>query len=215
MRTHHHFILVALLSFPLLVIKTLLVMPRKFIRFFRFPPKLIAVFAFVVALQSSMVPSKADEIDQLITGALTGSVTGLPLPRFVSLKSRRTNMRVGPSFDHRVSWIYVKSGLPVEIVQEFEVWRRVRDMDGVEGWVHHAMVSSDRNAVVTPWAPGSFVELRKKPTDGAQPVARLQAGVHVDIGSCDNGWCSVLGRNFKGWMESGALWGVYPGEQVD
>lgn len=82
--------------------------------------------------------------------AQTGS-TGLPLPRFVSIKSDRANVRMGPSREHEVSWTYVQGGLPVEITQEFENWRRVRDWEGKEGWLFHTLLSSRRTALVTPW----------------------------------------------------------------
>src|SRR4051812_36019985 len=80
--------------------------------------------------------------------AQAGKMTsGLPLPRFVTLKARKINLRVGPGQDYAVSWLYVKSGLPVEIVQEYDNWRRIRDADGTEGWVFHSMLSGERSAV--------------------------------------------------------------------
>jgi SH3-like domain-containing protein len=79
-------------------------------------------------------------------------VTGLPVPRYVSLKSDRVNLREGPSKEHRTRWVYQRAGLPVEIVAEFETWRRVRDADGSEGWVLHSLLSGRRTALVAPWS---------------------------------------------------------------
>ena len=79
-----------------------------------------------------------------------GSTTsGLPVPRYVSLKSDHVNVRAGPTKDNDVAWVYTRSGLPVEITAEFENWRRVRDSEGAEGWVYHSLLSGRRTAVVT------------------------------------------------------------------
>ena len=74
----------------------------------------------------------------------TGSVSGLPVPRFVSLKSDRVNVRAGPNKDQDVRWVYTRAGMPVEITAEFENWRRIRDWEGAEGWVYHSLLSGKR-----------------------------------------------------------------------
>lgn len=84
----------------------------------------------------------------------TGPVTGLPVPRFVSLKSDRVNLREGPSKDHRTIWIFQRAGLPVEVTAEFDIWRRIRDSEGSEGWVLHSLLSGRRTAIVAPWKKG-------------------------------------------------------------
>ncbi len=80
-----------------------------------------------------------------------GSASGLPVPRYVSLKSDRVNLREGPSKDHRTVWVFQRAGLPVEITAEFEIWRKVRDSEGTEGWVLHSLLSGRRTALVAPW----------------------------------------------------------------
>src|SRR3981189_1215322 len=77
------------------------------------------------------------------------TTSGLPLPRYVSLKSDHVNVRAGPTKDNDVAWVYTRSGLPVEITAEFENWRRVRDSEGAEGWVYHSLLSGRRTAVIT------------------------------------------------------------------
>ncbi len=79
-----------------------------------------------------------------------GSVTKLPLPRFASLKTDRVNLREGPSKDHATKWVYQRAGLPVEITAEFEIWRRIRNSEGADGWVLHSLLSGRRTALVTP-----------------------------------------------------------------
>ena len=82
--------------------------------------------------------------------AASGSASGLPVPRFVSLKADRVNVRSGPNKDQEVRWVYTRAGMPVEITAEFENWRRIRDWEGAEGWVYHSLLSGKRTAVVVP-----------------------------------------------------------------
>src|SRR5882757_6162300 len=121
------------------------------------------------------------------------TTSGLPLPRYVSLKSDHVNVRAGPTKDNDVAWVYTRSGLPVEITAEFENWRRVRDSEGAEGWVYHSLLSGRRTAV----------------------AARLQAGVVAQVKKCTSGWCRVIGNGFDGWIEQQRLWGVYADEKVE
>src|SRR5947209_2486351 len=91
-----------------------------------------------------------------------GSATGLPIPRYVSLKSDRVNLREGPSKDHRTSWVFQRAGLPVEITAEFEIWRKIRDSEGAEGWVLHSLLSGRRTALVLPSRKADSIELFAK-----------------------------------------------------
>lgn len=143
----------------------------------------------------------------------TGPVTGLPIPRFVSLKSDRVNLHEGPAKDHRTVWIYQRAGLPVEITAEFDTWRKIRDSEGTEGWVLHSLLSGRRTAMVM--TKGADTLLRAKPSADAKPVAKLQTGVIGSIKSCRNDWCRLIGEGFDGWVEQIKLWGSYPGETVD
>ena len=143
-------------------------------------------------------------------------VSGMPVPRFVSLKSDKVNVRAGPTKDHDVTWVYTRSGLPVEITAEFENWRRIRDWEGSEGWVYHSMLSGRRTATVTQRtkAKDEAVPLMEKP--GAPTVvARLQSGVLGAVKRCSGGWCRLQGEGFDGWIEQSRLWGVYPDEKLD
>jgi len=144
-----------------------------------------------------------------------GPVTKLPLPRFASLKTDRVNLREGPSKDHATKWVYERAGLPVEITAEFEIWRKVRDSEGVEGWVLHSLLSGRRTALVTPNKKGENSKLYARPSASADLAATLQAGVIVNIRNCDGSWCLVDGDGFKGYVEQVKLWGVYPNEKVE
>ena len=144
-----------------------------------------------------------------------GPVTKLPLPRFASLKTDRVNLREGPSKDHATKWVYQRAGLPVEITAEFEIWRKVRDSEGVEGWVLHSLLSGRRTALVTPNKKGENSKIYVRPSASAELSATLQAGVIVNIRNCDGSWCLVDGDGFKGYIEQVKLWGVYPDERIE
>jgi SH3-like domain-containing protein len=144
----------------------------------------------------------------------TGSVSGLPLPRFVSLKPSDTPMREGPTKDHRIKWVFKKEGVPVEIIAEFDNWRRVRDSEGDDGWVYHARLSGRRTAQVNPKLKDQHVPIHARDSDGAQVVARLAPGVIGSIEQCNGRWCKLHGEGFEGWAQQDKLWGVYPGERV-
>jgi SH3-like domain-containing protein len=149
-------------------------------------------------------------------GDLTiGSASGLPVPRFVSLKSDRVNVRSGPNKDQEVRWVYTRAGMPVEITAEFENWRRIRDWEGAEGWVYHSLLSGKRSAVVVPTLKTDLVPLFEKPDPKSAETARLQSGVLGILKSCNGNWCEFVGKNFDGWIRQERLWGAYPNEKVD
>jgi SH3-like domain-containing protein len=145
----------------------------------------------------------------------TGSVSGLPVPRFVSLKADRINVRSGPNKDHEVRWVYTRAGMPVEITAEFENWRRIRDWEGAEGWVYHSMLSGKRTAVVVPKINDKLVPLYEHPDIEAAEAARLQAGVVGSLKSCDGIWCQFAGKSFDGYIRQERLWGAYPNEKLE
>lgn len=148
--------------------------------------------------------------------AIARGASGLPLPRFVSLKSGRVNLRVGPSLDYAVDWMYLKSGLPMEIIQEYDNWRRVRDADGTEGWINQALLSGKRTAIVTPWQRGkdARIPMVAEPNAGSRVVAQLEPGVIGEIQVCNGEWCEMNIDGHRGWVEQSQIWGAYPGETV-
>jgi SH3-like domain-containing protein len=144
-----------------------------------------------------------------------GPVSGLPVPRYVSLKSDHVNVRAGPTKDQDVSWIYTRAGLPVEVTAEFENWRRVRDSEGAEGWVYHSLLSGRRTAVVTMKKKDELALLRDRPDEDSAVAAKLQAGVIAQVKRCTGSWCRIVGTGFDGWIAQQRLWGVYADEKVD
>lgn len=136
--------------------------------------------------------------------------TGRPLPRFVSLRAAKVNLRTGPGTRHPIDWVFTRRGLPVEVIDEFDTWRRVRDWQGSIGWVHQSMIQGQRMALVV----GQRRRLRRQPDDTAPGVALVDAGVVGSLLGCDDRWCRVEVKGFEGWLERSEIYGVYPGETV-
>jgi SH3-like domain-containing protein len=143
------------------------------------------------------------------------TTSGLPVPRFVSLKVDRVNVRGGPDKDHDVAWIYTRVGWPVEITAEFENWRRIRDSDGTEGWVYHSLLSGRRMAAVQMKSKTDLAPLHANPDAQSAVTAQLQVGVLAAIKRCTGTWCQIVGTGFDGWIEQNELWGVYPDEKIE
>ncbi len=138
--------------------------------------------------------------------------TNLPLPRFVSLRTDPINMRTGPGVRYPVDWVYGRRGLPVEVVAEFDTWRRINDPDGADGWIHTSMLSARRTAVVS----GGLRPIRRTSEDEGELLARLEPGVVVSIQRCPAGsYCRVEAAGVQGWVRRDHLWGVYADEVIE
>jgi len=139
--------------------------------------------------------------------------TGLPLPRFVSLRANEVNLRTGPGVQYPVDWVFRKQLLPVEIIAEYKTWRKIRDWQGDQGWVHQSMVAGKRTIVVS----GAVRSLRSKASAKSLPVARVEAGVVGRLLACpaEGGWCKVEIDGFKGWLRRVEFWGIHRGEVLD
>lgn len=140
----------------------------------------------------------------------TKGKSGLPLPRFVSLRSDEVNLRTGPGTRYPIEWVFRRQGLPVEVVAEYDVWFRVRDADGVVGWVLRGMVTGRRMALIH----GASRNLLKDDDPAAPTVARLENGATGKIMSCRKDWCRLEFENVKGYLRKSEFWGAYPDELV-
>jgi SH3-like domain-containing protein len=139
-----------------------------------------------------------------------GRTTGLPLPRFVSLGSDRVNLRFGPGQQYPIQWILAREGLPVEIIEEFDTWRKVRLHDGDQGWIHGSLLSSRRTIVVAE----QIRELRRSPDASARVLLRAEPGVIGELLDCEEDWCRIEIDGRRGWLQRDAFWGVLPGETL-
>ncbi len=138
--------------------------------------------------------------------------TEFPLPRFVSLRSDEVYVRTGPGRKYPVSWIFKKKALPVEIVLEYDAWRKIKDIDGEEGWIHKSLLSGRRTGIVS---ENDEIKMYKKPSDSSGLLAKLEPKFVVKIDRCGQGWCYVDAQGFEGWVQQKSIWGVYADEQFD
>lgn len=137
------------------------------------------------------------------------SASKLPIPRFVSLKSDEVNVRTGPGTRYPISWVYKRDGLPVEIIEESDNWRKVRDFEGSEGWILRSMLSGRRSVLIK----GGTQALYKQPDEAAAPMLRAEPMVIGRLLECMKDWCRLQIDGRKGWMKKSALWGVYAREE--
>jgi SH3-like domain-containing protein len=175
---------------------------------------LLVCMALVLGAGARAAEPPADASDETTTANenAPGKPDGLPLPRFVSLRASSVNLRVGPNARYPIEWIYVRRNLPVEVIAEFDTWRRIKDPAGTEGWVHSSMLSGRRTAVVT----GDVRPLRRTMDEAGEVVASLEAGVIVEVQRCPENtpFCRVAAQGLQGWIRRDQLWGVYPDEAV-
>jgi SH3-like domain-containing protein len=137
--------------------------------------------------------------------------TGMPVPRWVSVKAERVNVRRGPALDQEVLWTYVKSGVPVEVIAEYDAWRRIRDADGSTGWVSAALLDGRRNVMMQGRVNTAILEA---PKADAEAIAFAEPGLVAKLVSCAGAWCEVSTRGYSGYVSRDRLWGVYEDEVI-
>ena len=141
--------------------------------------------------------------------AETGSVTGLDLPRFVSLKSNDVNLRVGASINYPIKLKYIQKNYPIEIIDEFDVWRKARDHEGNIGWLHKSLIKGDR-FVLSGIKIKRDINLHKRPN--GKITGLIKKNNILDLNSCILNWCKVSQNNISGWLLKKNIWGVYETE---
>ena len=133
----------------------------------------------------------------------------LSLPRFVSIKSGEANIRTGPGKRYPIKWEVTRKNMPVEVITEFEQWRKIRDISGDEGWVHQSMLSGTRFVILE-----SAQILRRSDSPSSRPTAKLESGVTARLKTCTEEWCEIQVNDVSGWVPRSEIWGVYPHETL-
>ena len=132
------------------------------------------------------------------------------LPRFASLRSDEVNLRVGPGENYPIEWVFKRKDMPVEVVEQFQNWRRVEDWQGDKGWVLDRMITGKRDVIVD-----KAVRVLHRQPDLASPiVARVEPGVIARLIELQGPWCHIEAGGFKGWVQRAEVWGVYPDEAL-
>jgi len=139
--------------------------------------------------------------------------SGLPLPRFVSLRAEKAKLRTGPGVQYPEDWVYLRKDVPLEVIAEHHTWRKVRDWQGTQGWMHQSLVSGRRTLIVT----GAIRTLRARPDSASRAVARAEPGVVGLLLGCPAAsiWCEAEIDGFKGWLRRVEFWGAYAEEAVN
>lgn len=140
------------------------------------------------------------------------SVTGFPIPRFVSLSSDKVFMRTGPGKKYPVKWEYKKKNLPVEVILEFDTWRKIKDIDGETGWVHQSLLSGRRFAIVQ---SDKNVNVHRKADLSSRVLIQVESKASGKVEECQHGWCLFEIQGYQGWVEQKYLWGVYEDEKFN
>ena len=138
--------------------------------------------------------------------------SGLDIPRFVSLRSDKVFVRTGPALRYPIKWVYKRKNMPVEIIQEFDTWRKIKDIDGEEGWIHQSLLSGRRHGIAQADNP---ILIFKKPDKTARNLAEVENDNVLRVHKCQTFWCDVEIKGFSGWIEKKSLWGVYQDEEFD
>jgi len=138
--------------------------------------------------------------------------TNYPLPRFVSLRASEAFVRTGPGTQYPVKWVYKQSGLPLEIILEYENWRKIRDFQGDEGWIHHTLLSGKRMGLIKGEEKAPVYSREKQ---DSRKLAFLEPGVLLSLEQCREGWCEIAIGDFGGWVQRKYIWGIYEREKFD
>lgn len=163
---------------------------------------------FVMALLlAALLPSvaAAQNVDA------EAGLSGLPVPRFVSLSANEANMRSGPGEKYPIIWVYRRAGLPVEVIREYGIWRQVRDVQGTVGWMNKNLLSGERTAYVT----RKVRTLYARSDLASKPVWRVEPGVIAKIVVCEEAWCQLSIDGKSGYILRNQIWGVYSNETID
>ena len=167
-----------------------------------------SIFLALTMVTATMALASVGTAKQAAPAAHAGS-SGLPTPRFVSLSAEIVNMRAGPGVRYPITWVYRRVGVPLMVMAEVDYWRKVRDADGTEGWMHRSLLSGRRMAVLRT----DVGELRKAPKGDAPVILRAEAGVMGKLLACQGAWCQMELNEMRAWLPRADIFGALPNEQ--
>ncbi len=171
--------------------------------------KLISCIFLTLTVVAATMAMASDVAAKQAAPAAHAGASGLPTPRFVSLSAKIVNMRAGPGVRYPITWVYRRVGVPLMVMAEYDYWRKVRDADGTEGWMHRSLLSGRRMAVLRT----DIGELRKAPKEDARVILRAEAGVIGKLLACQGAWCQMELNDIRAWLPRGDIFGALPNEQ--
>ena len=165
----------------------------------------IAIMAIIASDATNMSNVFAQDIRLVVRGS------GYEIPRFLSLKSEEANMRVGPGNEYPILWTYKQKGLPVKIIAEYDVWRKVIDHDDVTGWMHSKLLTGRRTALIT----DRVTKIYKTSEDNSEIVGYAERNVIMELQYCKSQFCKVAHSELKGWIKRDSFWGLIEDEKLN
>ena len=141
-----------------------------------------------------------------------GESTGFKLPRFVSTKSDESNLRIGASTNYPIQLTYIFKNFPLEIIDEYETWRKVIDVNGNQGWIHKSILQGDRYAIIKT-SHNQSAQIYNKPKGIF--IGEIGNRNIVKINKCFNLWCHISLSKNKGWINKINIWGIYNNEEFN
>lgn len=147
----------------------------------------------------------AAAIAVLVTLSVPGATQEREVPYWATIGTTKLNMRVGPSVNYQIDWVYKREGLPVKVIRVIDGWRLIRDPDGAEGWVVARLLSADRGAIVV---GEGLAAMRESPARDAKLKWNAEPGVVGKLGECEAGWCHFDVKGRAGWIRADRLWGA-------
>ena len=165
-----------------------------------------AIFLTIIAMFFCFTPANADEIKI--------GKSGLALPRMVSLRSEPVNARSGPGINYPIEWVYQQKGAPLEIIDEFEVWRKVKDWEGAISWVKQSMLTGKRFVKVMTLGENNIYN---DDSYKSKVIAKVEDGVIGEVKKCANSsdFCLIKFDTIEGWVPKKILFGIYTHENLD
>lgn len=140
-----------------------------------------------------------------------GAVTGYDIPRFVSVRVDKANLRAGPDRYFPIRTVLTRRGMPVKVIDEFKLWRKIALHDGIEGWLHQSLITGRRTFLIV----GAAVDMLDEPEAEAEVVAHLEEGALANLTECAGDWCALSVSGYEGWVPRAAGWGALPGEDFE
>ena len=131
-------------------------------------------------------------------------VSSIAFSEVRSLKNNKVNVRLGPSKNYPIKFVYEKKYLPVVIIDEHYNWRKVRDYDNDTGWVHISQLSKIKTTVTTK----DNQVVYSSPTIYSKPKVKLEIYQVLTIKKCNQTWCKIKNAKTYGWVKKDHLWAI-------
>jgi len=151
------------------------------------------------------------EVFALLLPAVPAQAQPDKVLRYVSQRTDKAYLREGPTYAHRVLWVYRHRGDPFAVLAEFDVWRRVRAADGAVGWMSASMLTDSRTVLVTGKGRTKIFE----GASGGKVVALADPGATAALEACAPAACHIHGEGIDGWIAKDRIWGVGANEVFD